>query len=239
MAARKANAAGMREIVFDTETTGLNANGGDRLVELGCVELHNHIATGRTFHAFLNPGRTVPADAVAIHGLDDAFLSDKPVFAAVVDAFLDFVEDSPLVAHNATFDRGFINMELSRMERPEFANERFVDTLVLARRRHPAGPNSLDALCARYRIDNSARTKHGALLDAEILAEVYVELLGGRQADLGLSQTAGAAAVTVSQTATVQRPAPLPSRLSEAEAQAHQAFVKDLGKKALWLKFSS
>jgi len=228
----------MREIVFDTETTGLNANGGDRLIELGCVELHNHIATGNTFHAYLNPGRTVPADAVAIHGLDDAFLSDKPVFEAVVDDFMGFVEDSPLVAHNAGFDRGFINMELRRMERPEFSNERFVDTLVLARRRHPAGPNSLDALCARYKIDNSARTRHGALLDAEILAEVYIELLGGRQTDLGLSQTERATEIADSQTATPQRPAPLPSRLSEAEAQAHQAFVKDLGKKAIWLKYS-
>ena len=228
----------MREIVFDTETTGLNANGGDRLVELGCVELHNHIATGRTFHTHVNPERTVPADAVAIHGHDDAFLSDKPIFAAIVDAFLDFVGDSPLVAHNAAFDRGFINMELRRTERPEFADERFLDTLVLARRRHPAGPNSLDALCARYRIDNSARTKHGALLDAEILAEVYVELLGGRQADLGLAVEAGAAALAVSGMATVQRPAPLPSRLSEADAAAHRAFVKDLGKKALWLKYS-
>jgi DNA polymerase-3 subunit epsilon len=228
----------MREIVFDTETTGLNALGGDRLIEIGCVELHNHIATGETFHAYINPDRTVPAEAVEIHGLDDSFLSDKPVFAAVVDGFLDFVGDSPLVAHNATFDRGFINMELRRTERPEFPDQRFLDTLVLARRRHPAGPNSLDALCARYRIDNSARAKHGALLDAEILAEVYVELLGGRQADLGLSQTVDATAVAVSQTATAQRPAPLPSRLSEADTAAHQAFVKELGKKALWLKYS-
>ena len=228
----------MREIVFDTETTGLNPLGGDRLIEIGCVELHNHIATGHTFHAFINPERTVPAEAVEIHGRDDVFLSDKPVFAAIVDAFLEFVGDSPLVAHNAAFDRGFINMELRRGERLEFPDERFVDTLVLARRRHPAGPNSLDALCARYRIDNSARTKHGALLDAEILAEVYVELLGGRQADLGLSQTTGATTIAVSQTTTAQRPAPLPPRLSEADAAAHQAFVKDLGKKALWLKYS-
>ena len=229
----------MREIVFDTETTGLNPLGGDRLIEIGCAELHNHIATGETFHAFINPERTVPAEAVEIHGHDDAFLGDKPVFAAIVDGFLDFIGDSPLVAHNAAFDRGFINMELRRTERPEYPDERFVDTLVLARRRHPAGPNSLDALCARYRIDNSARTKHGALLDAEILAEVYVELLGGRQADLGLSQTADAAALAVSNTTTAQRPAPLPSRPSEADGQVHQAFVKDLGKKALWLKYSS
>ncbi len=228
----------MREIVFDTETTGLNAHGSDRLVEIGCVELHNHIATGQTFHAYINPGRTVPADAVVIHGLDDAFLSDKPTFEAIVDGFLEFVDDSPLVAHNATFDRGFINMELRRLERPEFPDERFVDTLVLARRRHPAGPNSLDALCARYKIDNSARTKHGALLDAEILAEVYVELLGGRQADLGLSQATDATIVAASQTTTAQRPAPLPPRLSEADMAAHQAFVKGLGKKALWLKYS-
>ncbi len=228
----------MREIVFDTETTGLNALGSDRLVEIGCVELHNHIATGQTFHAYLNPGRAVPADAVAIHGLDDAFLSDKPAFAAIVDGFLEFVDNSPLVAHNATFDRGFINMELRRLERPEFPDERFVDTLVLARRRHPAGPNSLDALCARYKIDNSARTKHGALLDAEILAEVYVELLGGRQPDLDLSQATDATIVAASQTTTAQRPAPLSPRLSATDVTAHQAFVKDLGKKALWLKYS-
>ncbi len=228
----------MREIVMDTETTGLNAQGGDRLIELGCVELHNHIATGRTFHAYVNPQRPVPADAIAVHGLDDAFLSDKPAFEAIVDGFLDFVEDSPLVAHNAVFDRGFINMELRLSQRPEFPDERFLDTLVLARRRHPAGPNSLDALCARYKIDNSARTKHGALLDAEILAEVYVELLGGRQADLGLSPQADAAALAVSQAVPAQRPAPLPPRLGEADAAAHEAFVKDLGKKALWLKYS-
>ncbi len=228
----------MREIVFDTETTGLNAIGSDRLVEIGCVELHNHIATGQTFHAYVNPGRAVPADAVAIHGLDDAFLSDKPTFEAIVDGFLEFVEDSPLIAHNAIFDRGFINMELRRAERPEFPDERFVDTLVLARRRHPAGANSLDALCARYKIDNSARTKHGALLDAEILAEVYVELLGGRQADLGLSIEADTTALAVSHATIAQRPEPLPPRLSEAETAAHQAFVKGLGKKALWLKYS-
>ena len=228
----------MREIVFDTETTGLNALGGDRLIEVGCVELLNHIATGRTFHTYVNPERTVPAEAVEIHGHDDAFLSDKPVFSAIVDAFLEFIGESPLVAHNAAFDRGFINMELRRSERPEFLDERFVDTLVLARRRHPAGPNSLDALCARYKIDNSARAKHGALLDAEILAEVYIELLGGRQADLGLSQTTGASAFAVSNTVTAQRPVPLPSRLSEADAAAHKAFIKSLGKKALWLKQS-
>ncbi len=228
----------MREIAFDTETTGLNANGGDRLIEIGCVELHNHIATGRTFHCYINPERAVPADAVAIHGLKDDFLIDKPVFAAIADGFLDFVGNSPLVAHNAAFDRGFINMELRRTERPEFSDERFVDTLVLARRRHPAGPNSLDALCARYKIDNSARTRHGALLDAELLAEIYVELLGGRQADLGLSPEADTTALAVSHAATAPRPEPLPARLSEAEAAAHQAFVKGLGKKALWLKYS-
>ena len=229
----------MREIVLDTETTGLNALAGDRVIEIGCVELRNHIATGRTFHSYINPQRSVPAEAVSIHGLDDEFLSDKPAFEAIVDEFTEFVGDSPLVAHNASFDRGFINMELHRSQRPEFAEERFVDTLVLARRRHPAGPNSLDALCARYKIDSSARTKHGALLDAEILAEVYVELLGGRQADLGLSQAGDQVLAATSQITVARRPEPLPPRLTPADVDAHRSFIRTLGKKALWLKYLS
>ena len=177
----------LREIVFDTETTGLNATGGDRLIELGCVEIVNRIPTGREFHRYLNPQRDIHPDAVAVHGLTVDFLKDKPLFKDVADEFLDFIEDAPLVAHNATFDLGFVNAELERVPRPPLTADRIVDTLVLARRRHPAGPNSLDALCKRYGIDLSQRTKHGALLDSLLLAGVYVELLGERQATLGLN----------------------------------------------------
>ncbi|MBZ0228961.1 MAG: DNA polymerase III subunit epsilon, partial [Bauldia sp.] len=168
-----------REIILDTETTGLAPAGGDRIVEVGCLELVNHIPSGRTFHAYLNPGRPVPIEAVEVHGLDDAFLRDKPPFAAVADDFLAFIGDAVLVAHNGEFDLAFINAELGRLGRTAVPGARMVDTLMLARRKHPAGPNSLDALCARYQIDTSRRTFHGALLDAELLAEVYIELIGG------------------------------------------------------------
>ena len=179
----------MREIVLDTETTGLDPGQGHRLVELGCIELLNRIPTGATFHVYLNPERDVPAEAAAIHGLTSDFLKDKPRFAEIVDDFLAFIgEDAPLVIHNAGFDHGFLCAELKRVERMLIARERLIDTLMLARRKHPAGPNRLDDLCARYGIDNSRRTKHGALLDAEILAEVYVELIGARQAMLGLAE---------------------------------------------------
>jgi DNA polymerase-3 subunit epsilon len=174
----------LREIVFDTETTGLDAAKGDRLVELGCIEIINRIPTGREFHRYLNPDREVHPEAVAVHGLTNAFLQDKPRFPEVVDAFLEFIGDAPLVAHNGTFDLGFINAEMARVGRPALAGSRIVDTLALARRRHPAGPNTLDALCKRYGIDLSQRTKHGALLDSLLLAGVYVELLGERQATL-------------------------------------------------------
>ena len=177
----------MREIVLDTETTGLSPDQGHRVVEVGCIELLNRIPTGATFHAYLNPDRDMPAEAFAVHGLSVEFLKDKPRFADVADDFLAFLGDSPLVAHNAGFDYGFICHELKRAARPELPRDRVVDTLMLARRKHAAGPYSLDALCARYGIDNSRRTKHGALLDAEILAEVYLELIGGRQAQLGLA----------------------------------------------------
>ena len=177
----------MREIVLDTETTGLKPAEGHRVVELGCVELLNRIPTGATFHAYLNPDRDMPEAAFAVHGLSIDFLKDKPRFAQVADDFLAFVGDAPIVAHNASFDHGFLCHELKLSARPEIPYERIVDTLMLARRRHAAGPYSLDALCARYGIDNSRRTKHGALLDAEILAEVYLELIGGRQATLGLA----------------------------------------------------
>jgi DNA polymerase III subunit epsilon len=227
----------MREIVFDTETTGLDPLGGDRLIEIGCVELYNRIPTGRTFHAYCNPGRPVSRDAIAVHGLDDDFLRDKPVFETICAGFLDFIGDCPLVAHNAAFDRGFINMEVGRAGHAELPEERFVDTLLLARRRHPGGANSLDALCARYSIDNSRRTKHGALLDAEILAEVYVELLGGRQAALALGAEADAATLAGGAWPTVPpRPRPLAARISEAERDAHRKFVEGLGEAALWLR---
>src|SRR5271169_3116827 len=178
----------MREIVLDTETTGLDPSQGHRLVEVGCIELLNRIPTGATFHSYLNPEREVPAEAFAIHGLATDFLKDKPLFADIADDFLAFIGDAPLVIHNASFDHGFLLAELKRVERPPIARERLVDTLLLARRKHPAGPNRLDDLCARYGIDNSRRSKHGALLDAEILAEVYLELIGARQAQLGLAE---------------------------------------------------
>lgn len=227
----------MREIVFDTETTGLDCHGGDRLVEVGCVELLNRIPTGRTFHTYLNPRRPVSPAAVQVHGLDDRFLADKPCFDAVVGELLDFLGDSPLVAHNADFDRGFLNMELALCGRPPIADHLFTDTLVLARRRHPNGPNNLDALCARYGIDNRARSKHGALLDAEILAEVYIELLGGRQAAFALG---GAPLLTAAESAaerSAQRPQPLPPRVTAADYEAHARYVADLGGKSLWARY--
>ena len=178
----------MREIVLDTETTGLDPGQGHRLVELGCVELLNRIPTGSTFHAYLNPERDVPTEAFAIHGLSTEFLKGHKRFVEIADEFLAFIGDAPLVIHNAGFDHTFLCAELKRVDRALIARERLVDTLLLARRKHPAGPNRLDDLCARYGIDNSRRTKHGALLDAEILAEVYVELTGARQAQLGLAE---------------------------------------------------
>lgn len=227
----------MREIVFDTETTGLDCLAGDRLIEIGCVELLNHIPTGKTFHAYVNPRRAVAYEASLVHGLTDDFLRGQPGFEEIVDAFAEFVADSALVAHNAGFDRGFINMELGLCGRQAIAEHRFVDTLMLARQRHPNAPNSLDALCARYAIDTSARTKHGALVDAKILAEVYLELIGGRQASLSLSAlrtvSAGAAAIRVA----APRPHPLPPRLTAEDEIAHAAFVATLGAQPLWQRY--
>jgi DNA polymerase-3 subunit epsilon len=229
----------MREIVLDTETTGLDPGQGHRLVELGCVELLNRIPTGVTFHVYLNPERDVPAEAAAIHGLTSEFLRNQPCFIDIVDDFLAFIgEDAPLVIHNASFDHGFLCAELKRVERALIARERLIDTLMLARRKHSAGPYSLDALCGRYGIDNSRRTKHGALLDAEILAEVYVELIGARQAQLGLAETIargndGRAGAIVLR----ERPQPLMPRLTEADRAAHADFVATLGENALWQKF--
>src|SRR6187455_1847752 len=203
----------MREIIFDTETTGLDPYQGDRLVEIGCVELLNGFPTGKTFHAYLNPQRDVPDQAFQVHGLSAEFLKDKPLFADICEEFLAFVADAPLVAHNAMFDLGFINAELERCKKAAIQRERLVDTLMLARRRYPAGPNKLDDLCGRFSIDLSRRTKHGALLDAELLAEVYVELTGKRQARLGLIDVEVNIA-TVSTIAVVRvRPAPLAPRV--------------------------
>jgi DNA polymerase-3 subunit epsilon len=225
----------MREIVLDTETTGLEPTQGHRLVEIGCVELLNRIPTGATFHCYLNPERDVPAEAFAIHGLSFDFLKSHKRFVEIADAFIEFIGDAPLVIHNAGFDHGFLNAELKRVERVLIARERLVDTLFLARRKHPAGPNRLDDLCARYGIDNSRRTKHGALLDAEILAEVYLELIGARQAQLGLAEkVAGQNTMRGGVAVARERPTPLTPRLSDAEREAHHAFIATLGASALW-----
>jgi DNA polymerase-3 subunit epsilon len=228
----------MREIVLDTETTGLDPAQGHRLVELGCVELLNRIPTGATFHAYVNPEREMPAEAFAVHGLSAEFLKDKPRFAEIADKFLAFIgDDAPLVIHNAGFDHGFLCAELKRIERGLIARERLVDTLLLARRRHSAGPYSLDALCARYGIDTSRRTKHGALLDAEILAEVYIELTGARQAQLGLAEKTVGAMMQNGVAVTRVRPAPLPVRITEVDRAAHRDFIATLGDTALWLSY--
>ena len=228
----------MREIVLDTETTGLDPNQGHRLVELGCIELLNRIPTGATFHRYLNPEREVPAEAFAIHGLATEFLKDKPLFADIVDEVLEFIGDAPLVIHNAGFDHGFLIAELKRIERPPIARERLVDTLFLARRKHSVGPYNLDALCARYGIDNSRRTKHGALLDAEILAEVYLELIGARQAQLGLAERGARRSGTGNGIAARrEREVPLVPRITEADRAAHRDFVASLGESAVWRNY--
>jgi DNA polymerase-3 subunit epsilon len=230
----------LREIVLDTETTGLDPRKGDRLIEVGCVEIINRIPTGREFHRYINPQRDVPAEAEAVHGLSTTFLLDKPLFSAVADEFLSFVGEDVLVIHNATFDIGFLNHELGRLGKGAIPMTRVVDTLQLARRKHPAGPNSLDALCKRYGIDNSKRIKHGALMDSLLLAEVYIELLGERQAMLGLAESRLGGSGTQAQASArtlPPRPSPLPSRLSETIEAAHRAFVETLGPKALWRRF--
>jgi DNA polymerase-3 subunit epsilon len=230
----------MREIVLDTETTGLDVNAGDRLVEIAGLELVNHVATGRSYHRHINPQRAMPTEAFAVHGLSDEFLADKPVFAEIAASFLDFIADSRLVIHNAAFDLAFLNHEFARAEGHScvvIAPDRVIDTLDLARRRHPFGPNSLDALCRRYNIDNSRRTLHGALLDCELLAEVYLELIGGRQPVLGLDREHTQSAGDGVRLPAAQRPLPLPPRLSAADAAAHAAFVETLGPDALWRRF--
>ncbi|EEQ96947.1 DNA polymerase III subunit epsilon [Brucella sp. ZJ1_1] len=233
----------MREIVFDTETTGLERL-EDRVIEIGGVELINKFPTGRTFHKYINPqGRQVHAEALAVHGISNEQLLDKPTFAEILDEFLEFFDGAKLVAHNAMFDLGFINAELARLGQAEIQVERVVDTLALARRKHPMGPNSLDALCKRYGIENGHRTLHGALLDSEILAEVYIELIGGKQTALGLSigGTASGSNAGDSGAAIIlaARPRPLAPRISDEERAAHAALVAGLGDKAIWKKYLS
>ncbi|MFN3470491.1 MAG: DNA polymerase III subunit epsilon [Novosphingobium sp.] len=224
----------MREIVFDTETTGLDPKSGDRLVEIGCIEMVNRVPTGAVFHRYFNPERDMPAEAEAVHGLSITFLSDKPKFAEEADAFLDFIGDSPMVAHNAGFDFGFINHELELCGRAPVSRERMVDTVAIARRKHPGAKLSLDALCSRYGIDRSHRTRHGALLDAELLAQLYVELQGGRQIGLELAAEAAAQGASVvareetvmAASATVRTyRSPRPHSASAEELARHAEFM--------------
>lgn len=229
----------MREIIFDTETTGLDSR-EDRIIEIGGIELDNHFPTGRTLHLYISPGeRKVHPDALAVHGITDEFLADKPAFADVAEQILTFFEGAKWIAHNATFDMGFINAELARLNLAPIAPSEVIDTLSLARRKHPMGPNSLDALCKRYGIDNSHRAKHGALLDSELLAEVYIEMIGGRQAALGL---AGPGQMTVEENEAsaalmVGRPKPLAARVTQTERQAHEAMIAKIGGKVLWSRY--
>lgn len=232
----------MREIVLDTETTGFEPAEGHRIVEIGAVELFNHVPTGRVYHQYINPERAMPAEAFAVHGLGDDFLRDKPRFSEIADGFLSFIgAESRLVIHNAAFDMKFLNAELGWLGLAEIAAERAVDTLLIARRKFPGSPVSLDALCRRFGIDNSSREKHGALLDSELLAEVYLELVGGRQPTFGLNvaidpRDAASGAATAADWRIPPRPAPLAPRITAQEAAAHEAFVAAMGDKALWLR---
>ena len=226
----------MREIIFDTETTGLSPAGGDRLVEIGCVEMVNRVETGRTYHAYFNPQRSMPCEAEAVHGLSEKFLSDKPDFADTVEALLEFIGDAPLIAHNATFDFGFLNNELQQCSRDPVCLSRMICTLVLARSRHPGAKHSLDALCTRFGVDRSHRVKHGALLDAQLLAQVYVELTGGRQ--IGLTLAGDPSAGNQTPSVAPERPfrAARPHFASPAERDAHRRFVAGLVN-PLWERF--
>jgi DNA polymerase-3 subunit epsilon len=230
----------MREVVFDTETTGLNPGGGDRMVEIGCIEMVNRVETGSHFHCYFHPERGMPFEAEMVHGLTTAFLSDKPLFNEKAEELLDFLGDSALVAHNAGFDFGFLNFELERAGRPLVSMHRMVDTLQLARTRHPGAKHSLDALCMRFGIDRSQRIKHGALLDAQLLAQVYVELTGGRQIGLGLVADAGTVAVAQSAgPVTIREPRPArPHAALAEELERHRAFIAKLVN-PLWERFAS
>jgi DNA polymerase-3 subunit epsilon len=227
-----------REIVLDTETTGLDPRAGDRVVEIGAVELINHVPSGRVFHKYINPQRAMSAEAEAVHGLGDAFLADKPTFARIALEFETFIGDATLVIHNAPFDMGFLNAERGRLGLPPWPMSKAIDTVAIARRRHPGAQANLDALCRRYGVDNSGREKHGALLDAELLAEVYLHLIGGRQPDFDLradvGSTGGAGVY-----APPPRPRALAARVTVVEAEAHAAFVGGLGEGALWRRFDS
>ncbi len=230
----------MREIVLDTETTGLEPESGHRIVEIGCVEIENLLPTGRTFHVYLNPERDMPAEAEAVHGLSADFLADKPRFREIVDDFLDFIGEAPLVIHNAAFDMRFLNAELVRAGREPLPPSRAVDTLALARTRFPGANNTLDALCTRFGIDLAAREKHGALLDSELLAAVYLHLKGGLQPGLELAANAalpGRGEGIDPEWTPPPRPRPLPPRLTEQERRAHEDMVRSLGDKALWRRF--
>jgi len=228
----------MREIVLDTETTGFEPESGDRIVEIGAVELFNQMPTGRTFHEYINPERSMPQDAFQVHGLGDDFLRNKPKFAAIGQKFLDFIGDAKLVIHNAAFDMKFLNAELGWLGLPKLPWEQAVDTLAIARKKFPGSPASLDALCRRFGIDNSSRTLHGALLDSEILAEVYLELIGGRQPDLVLAPTNSGTNGINGATSWRTRPRAkaLPARITVQETAAHDAFVQAMGGDVIWLK---
>ncbi|CUH79661.1 DNA polymerase III subunit epsilon [Tropicibacter naphthalenivorans] len=242
----------MREIVLDTETTGFDPESGDRIVEIGAVELFNHMPTGRTYHQYINPERDMPEEAFGVHGIGpdllpiprpanpgEVLLKDKPVFAKIGQAFLDFIaEDSILVIHNAKFDMKFLNAELRWMGLPQIDFDRALDTLAIARKKFPGSPATLDALCRRFGIDNSNRTLHGALLDSEILAEVYLELIGGKQPDFGLApvEQKQSSGEVETNWRPKPRPTPLPDRITEKEKAAHAAFVEKMGENALWSK---
>ncbi len=229
-----------REIVLDTETTGLSPATGDRLVEIGCVELINHIPSGRHYHVYINPQRSMPEEAFRVHGLSDEFLADKPLFKAIADDFRAFLGDAKLIIHNASFDMGFLNAELERAGQRPLSNA-VLDTVMLAREKHPGARVSLDAMCKHYGIDNSRRTLHGALLDSEILAEVYLELIGGKQVSLALTaehHVSGADAIAARKI-VARRPVPLPPRISAQELAAHRAFVAEMGQETIWAHYEA
>jgi DNA polymerase-3 subunit epsilon len=230
----------IREIVLDTETTGLSPAGGDRLVEIGCVELINHIPSGKNYHVYINPERSMPEEAFRVHGLSEEFLSDKPVFKTLAEEFRTFIDGATLIIHNAPFDMGFLNAELEWAGMPRLTNE-VIDTVMLARQKHPGARVSLDALCKHYGIDNSRRTLHGALLDSEILAEVYLELIGGKQVSLALmaeTDSFGSEGLAA-RAAALPRPTPLPSRVTASEAEAHAAFIAKMGESAIWAQYAA
>lgn len=229
----------MREIVMDTETTGLDPTQGHKVVEIGAVELFNHIPTGRTFHQYINPKRQMPQEAFDVHGLSIEFLTSYPVFKDIAEKFLNFIGSSTLIIHNASFDVKFLNFELHNVGAEKIQNDRVLDTLKLARSKYPGSPASLDALSRRFRIDISKRSKHGALLDSQILAEVYLELIGGRQPGLELISTQTRNTTTSPNDGTFKREVPLPSLLTDTEKKAHDTFIKLLGEKCLWTKGSN